>query len=74
MGIYDHGGAWLQPVQRLRKRDLLPHEVLFAVRSPAPSDLKRQAAFEQICGELRDKDVLVVEEAAQERIAAFAAD
>ena len=30
MGIYDHGGTWLQRIQRLRKRDLLPHDVLFA--------------------------------------------
>lgn len=73
MGIYDHGGAWLQRIQRLRKRSLLPHNVLFAVRGPAPSDLKRHAAFEEVCGELRDEDVLMVDEAAQERIAEFAA-
>lgn len=72
MGIYDHGGAWLMRVQRLRKRNLLPHDVLFAVRGPAPSDLKRYAAFEEICGELRGEDVLMVDEAAQDRITAFA--
>ena len=74
MGIYDHGGAWLQRIQRLRKRNLLPHNVMFAARGPAPSDLKRRAAFEEVCSELRGEDVLMVDEAAQDRIAAFATD
>ncbi len=73
MGIYDHGGAWLQRVQRLRKRNLLPHDVLFAVRGPAQSDLKRYTAFQEVCSELRGEDVLMVDEAAQERIVEFAA-
>jgi len=72
MGIYEHGGPWLMRVQRLRKRNLLPDRVLFAVRGPVPSDAKRYAAFEEICGELRGQDVLPVDEAAQDSIAAFA--
>lgn len=72
MGIYDHGGAWLQRVQRLRKRSLLPDNVLFAVRGPAPSDVKRYAAFQEICAELRGEDVLTVDETAQQVIAEFA--
>ena len=72
MGIYDHGGTWLQRIQRLRKKNLLPHDVLFAVRGPAPADVKRHAAFQEICAELSDEDVLAVDEAAQDRIAEFA--
>jgi len=72
MGIYDHGGTWIQRIQRLRTRNLLPHDVLFAVRGPARADAKRFAAFEEICAELRREDVLAVGEADQERIADFA--
>lgn len=72
MGIYDHGGTWLQRIQRLRKRDLLPHDVLFAVRGPAQSDPKRFAAFSDICNELLLEDVLAVAEDAQDRIVEFA--
>jgi hypothetical protein len=74
MGIYDHGGTWLQRIQRLRKRNLLPHDVLFAVRGPDQHDLKRFAAFEDICGELRLQDVLTVADDAQDLIANFATD
>jgi hypothetical protein len=73
MGIYDHGGAWLLRVQRLRKRNLLPHNVLFAIRGPTQFDPKRYAAFEEIRNELGSEGVLTVDEAAQERIAEFAA-
>lgn len=72
MGIYDHGGTWLQRIQRLRKRNLLPHDVLFAVRGPAQSELKRFAAFQDICTELRREDVLTVPDDEQDRIGEFA--
>lgn len=73
MGIYDHGSSWLMRVQRLRRRNLLPHNVLFAVRGPAQADGTRYAAFQEICSELREEDVLMVDEAAQDRITEFAA-
>ncbi len=72
MGIYDHGGTWIQRIQRLRTRKLLPHDVLFAVRGPDRTDAKRYAAFEEICAELRREDVLAVGEGDQDRIAEFA--
>jgi len=72
MGIYDHGGNWLQRLQRLKKRSLLPHDVLFAVRGPAVSDAKRYAAYQDICADLRQEGVETVEDSAQERIEAFA--
>lgn len=55
MGIYDHGSSWRMRVQRLRRRNLLPSDVLFAVRGPAQSDGKRYAAFQEVCSELRGK-------------------
>jgi hypothetical protein len=72
MGIFDHGDAWLQKVRRLRQRRLLPHDVLFAVQRPPASDVKRYAACAEICTELSEQDVLVVDAEAQERIALFA--
>ena len=72
MGIYDHGGTWLQRIQRLRKRNLLPHDVLFAVRGPAQSDRKRFAAFQDICRELELEDVKTVADDAQDSIVEFA--
>jgi hypothetical protein len=72
MGIYDHGGTWLQRIQRLRKRNLLPNDVLFAVRGPMPSDLKRFAAFQDIRRELELEEVKTVADDAQDSIAEFA--
>jgi hypothetical protein len=73
MGIYEHGAAWLMRVQQLRKRRLLPHNVLFAVRGPSEADSKRFAAFQEICADLRSEDVLTVDETEQGAIAGFAA-
>lgn len=72
MGIFDHGDAWLQKVRRLRKRNLLPTSVLFAVVGPPPTDVSRHAAFLEICSELRAQDVIAVSEAEQVQIADFA--
>jgi hypothetical protein len=72
MGIYDHGGTWLQRIQRLRKRNLLPHDVLFAVHGPTPSDPKRFAAFQDICRELELESVKTLADDAQDAIAEFA--
>ena len=72
VGIFDHGDAWLQKVRRLRKRNLLPEKVLFAVAAPPVSDTKRYAAFTEICGELGATGIQTVDEAEQDRIATFA--
>ncbi len=71
-GIFDHGDAWVQKLRRLRDRNLLPAEVLFAVAGPRTSDAKRYAAFREICTELERLDVLTVEEGAKNRIIEFA--
>lgn len=70
--IFDHGDAWVQKVRRMRKRDLLPDDVLFAVASPPATDAVRFAAFDEIKIELERESVIVVPDAAEERIAAFA--
>ena len=70
--IFDHGDAWLQKVRRLRKRNLLPREVLFAVAAPPESDVKRFGAYQEICVELRQADVRLVEQLQMTEIEQFA--
>lgn len=71
-GIFDHGDAWVQKVRRLRDRNLLPADVLFAVAGPRATDTRRHAAFIEICAELEKLDVLTVDEASRTRIVEFA--
>lgn len=70
--IFDHGDAWLQKVRRLRKRNLLPRDVLFAVAAPPESDAKRFGAYTEICAELTQENVHVVEQQQNTEILAFA--
>mgnify|MGYP001600274658 CR=1 FL=1 len=72
MGIYDHGSVWLQRVRRLRKRNLLPHDVLFAVAGPPEADGKRTAAYREICTEFEAEGIRIESELAQDRIVQFA--
>jgi Protein of unknown function (DUF3037) len=72
-GIFDHGDAWLQKIRRLRKRQLLPRDVLFAVAVPPSTDIKRYSAYQEICTELQMEDVQIVEQGADSIILDFAA-
>jgi len=71
-GIFDHGDKWLQKVRRLRKRNLLPRDVLFAVAAPPESDAKRFGACREICAELAQADVQLVEQRQETEILTFA--
>lgn len=71
--IFTHGDAWLQKLRRLRKKQLLPQQVLFAVAAPPVTDRKRYAAYAEICSELQALDVAAVAESANREIAEFAA-
>lgn len=70
--IYDHGDAWIQKIKRLRSRNLLPEDLLFALAAPPADDSKRWAAFEDIRNELIRLDALTVDEAARDSIVRFA--
>lgn len=72
MGIYDHGGTWLQKLRRLRVHGLLPTNVLFAVAGPPESDVKRFTAFTEICRELEAEGVKPVGEHNDASIEEFA--
>ncbi len=70
--IYDHGGRWVDKLRRLRRRNLLPHDVLFALASPPHDGGKRHAAFNEIRSELTELEIVTVDETEQGRIAEFA--
>ena len=70
--IYEHGDAWLQKIKRLRNRQLLPQDVLFAVKAPPQADAKRHAAFAEICSDLLKLEVQTVAEDAEREIVDFA--
>lgn len=70
-GIFDHGDAWLQKVRRLRRRNLLPRDVLFAVAAPPESDVKRFGAYREICAELLVAEVQLVEQLQMTEIELF---
>lgn len=70
--IYEHGDAWLKKIERLRNRNLLPNDVLFAVKAPPLADAKRHAAFNEICSDLIKLDVQTVNEDADREITDFA--
>jgi hypothetical protein len=69
--ILDHGGQWLFRVQALKKRDLLPRRILFAVKGPAPKDVRASAARE-IVESLEDSGVTVLPYSATDQILEFA--
>lgn len=70
--IFDHGDKWLQKVRRLRKRNLLPHDVLFAVAAPPQCDTQRFGAYSEICAELKQADVQLAEQQQEAAIVMFA--
>ncbi|MHB0889092.1 DUF3037 domain-containing protein [Acidithiobacillus sp.] len=71
--IIDHGGQWALRVARLRKRQRLPQELLFAVQGPEEEGSSRFEAYEEAVEELRQANVAVLPFADKERILSFAA-
>lgn len=57
--ILDHGGQWLFRTQTLKKRNLLPKNMLFAVAGPTDGGAREQAYFE-IVGSLQEAGVEVI--------------
>lgn len=51
--ILDHGGQWLFRVQTLKRKNLLPKNILFAVEGPNESG-PRSNAYQDIVGALED--------------------
>ncbi len=72
--IYAHGDIWLQKIRRLRKRQLLPQDVLFAIASPPVAETTRFNAYQEICTELQQENVMIIDERKDAGILAFAKD
>lgn len=70
--IIEHGDQWIMRVRQLRKRALLPDQVLFAVQGPKTDDA-RARAFEDIADDLRREQVTVTPYENKEGILSFAA-
>jgi hypothetical protein len=69
--ILDHGGQWLFRLQALKKRDLLPDQVLFAVNGSTQND-PRGLAVREIMDSLHDIGVTVLPYAQKQQILEFA--
>jgi len=70
--IIEHGGQWLMRIKQLRKRGLLPEQVLFAVQGPTTNDA-RERAYEDIVGDIQMEQVTVMPYTDKEGILAFVA-
>lgn len=71
--IIDHGGQWLYRIDALKKRDLLPPQVLFTVNGPDSDDTtSRGRAKNEIVAELEAKNVIVVNHGSVAPILEFA--
>lgn len=71
--IISHGGLWIDRLRRMRSRNLLPNDILFAVDGPPKNDLKRYYAFEEICEDLRGLGISTVPSEDEKQIVIFAA-
>lgn len=69
--IIQHGASWLDRIKRLRKKGVVPQNVLFAVDGPSTNAGKCAIAFQDICSELSE-EVSVVSSNDRERIEEFA--
>jgi hypothetical protein len=69
--IIDHGGQWLVRVQALKKRNLLPTRVLFAVDAPTQNDQRGRHARE-VVADLEALGVTVLPIADRQHVLDFA--
>jgi len=71
--IIDHGGQWIHRLDSLKKRQLLPADVLFSVKGPAldeSSSIGR--AKNEIVAELKDRSVIVISHGSAQPVIEFA--
>ena len=70
--IISHGGAWVDKIQRLRKRNLLPSDTLFAIDGPEKSEGNRYMAYKEICDDLIRIDIAVIRSSQEQQLISFA--
>ena len=54
--MFDHGWEWVGKLRKLKKANLLPDAVLFAVKSPEMNDVERTATFNEVVTELKKNE------------------
>lgn len=69
--IIDHGGQWIWRVNALKKRDLLPDRVLFAVEGPDDATARGRARRE-VVAELEHAGVIVAPYRERQKVIEFA--
>lgn len=69
--IFTKGGSWVDRITRLKKRNLLPQDVLFALAGPTANEGKCFDAFQEIAGELKNKGVQVIAANDEQQILKF---
>jgi hypothetical protein len=69
--IIDHGGQWIVRINALKKRDLLPTRVLFAVNGPEDATARGKARRE-VVGELESAGVAVARYGSAQAVIEFA--
>lgn len=70
--ILDHGGQWLFRMETLKRKQLLPEKVLFAVDGPNEQGT-RTKAYHEIIGALREVGAIVLPYAEKAKIMEFVA-
>lgn len=70
--ILAHGGPWVDRMRRLRRRGLMPQEVMFAVDAPGQRQERRMDAFREICEDLEEVGVHVARVSERDQILEFA--
>jgi hypothetical protein len=72
--ILEHGGPWIQRLHNLRKRDLLPEQILFVYDGDAAEDTQRGEARRDVLSELKALTVQTLPIAESPAVLAFAAE
>lgn len=70
--IIAHGGVWVDKVQRLRKRKLLPAATLFAMDAPNQDDGNRYLAYQEICDDLTHLEIQIIRASQVQELVRFA--
>lgn len=70
--VYEVGGRWVDRVHRMKRHNLLPGAMLFAVKMPDARIDRARTAADEILGDLRGKGVQTVPIADTAAITAFA--
>jgi len=70
--LYKYGSDWVGKVRSLRRTQMLPNDILFAVEGPTEKFSATASAFAEIKAELAELDVMVVAANEVDQIVSFA--